>query len=257
MLDDIPPDLGQEARIALKLGGKEAAKLTAEQREFLLYDRVLHPAWYEKVKETDKWGGVDGVIAGGDGLVKRKGGYQKGMAALKQTIKQAESKGNIGERTKNTPSSGGGGGGGGGGGEGVTNPDEEGQTGVLVGPDGQEMCVVRERPDPEKPAFGVLLLSGTRKMIRTALRHQKDGHDPNLTFVFLPPPNLIFKREDLILLMSTGKPPPKPLDVDDTRTTRLFEVLNKYAPPTIHEEEVRVDIGRRLDEVGRGCALFC
>ena len=64
-------------------------------------------------------------------------------------------------------------------------------------------------------------------------------HDPNLKFVFVPPPNLIFKREDLIAMMDEKTPPPLPntKDKDDTRLTRLYAVLKKYAPPQIHNAE--------------------
>ena len=96
--NDRPPDLGQETRLAFKNGGKAAARLTEEQMEFLLYDRVLHPAWYAAKKEIDPFAGVDGNVAGGDGLVKRKGGYQKGMAAMKKALQDADAQGNVAKR---------------------------------------------------------------------------------------------------------------------------------------------------------------
>jgi hypothetical protein len=262
--NDLPPDLGQETRLLFKDGGKKRrSKLTSEQREFLLYDRVLHPAWYEGEKLVDQWAGVDGIIAGGDGLKKRKGGYQKGMAAMRQHIQDAEKKGNVAQRKKTGTTE-----------EKKQEEDDDeqdktktsGMTGVLEGPSGQEMCVVRERPDPEKPAYDVLLISATKKSLSTSKRHQQDGHDPNLKFVFVPPPNLILKREDLTLLMAEGitefrtqYTPPKNIhdlqssllmeienknnnkkkvhDVHDDRLERVHAVLFKYAPPAIHNSE--------------------
>ena len=55
---DRPPDLGQECRLAYKEGGKVGRALTPEQHEFLLYDRVLHPAWYAAEKKLDKFAGM-------------------------------------------------------------------------------------------------------------------------------------------------------------------------------------------------------
>ena len=72
-------------------------------------------------------------------------------------------------------------------------------------------------------------------MIRKELQHQKDGHDPNLKFQFVPLPNLILKREDLKRLMSAPSPPP--VEGDDTRLARLHLILSKYAPPPIHETD--------------------
>lgn len=194
-----------------------------------MYDRVLHPAWYEKEKEIDKFAGVDGNVAGGDGLVKRKGGYQKGMALMRKALKEAEQKGNLAKRgdpkdgeTKD---------------DGSNDKEEENDPGVLTGPDGQEMTVIRERPDPEKPSYEVLLISATRKMTRKEIQHQKDGHDPNLKFKYKPLPNLTFVREDLKKMMESKNPPPIPKDVDDTRVQRLYSILKKYAPPPIHETE--------------------
>jgi hypothetical protein len=93
----------------------------------------------------------------------------------------------------------------------------------------------RERPDPEKPAYEILLISATRPMIRKELQHQKDGHDPNFKFQFVPLPNLILTREDLTRLMKAPTPPVN--DDDDTRLRRVHLILSKFAPPPIHETD--------------------
>jgi hypothetical protein len=258
---DQPHDMGFETREQMKKGGKHAKKLTPEQLEFLLYDKVLHPAWYKEAKVENRWAGVDGVIGDGDGLTRRKGGYQKGLAAMKRAILDAEKKGNLQgkkggaeleDKDRNK-------------GDKDTVDEGSGMKGVISGPEGQDICVVREHPDPEKPAYDVLLVSATTKATKTALRHQKDGHDPNQKFVFEPLPNLVLKQEDLVALMQKDPERIEGLEdlVDDqyrhkvaaarvedkekmdSRLCRVYRILAKYAPPKIHRSE-----GSEIDRRG-------
>ena len=47
-------------------GGKHAKRLTSEEKEFLVYDHVLHPTWYPSVYKADKWAGVDSIVGTGN-----------------------------------------------------------------------------------------------------------------------------------------------------------------------------------------------
>ncbi len=219
------PDLGSEARDAAKRHPGGFNTLTLEQREFLLYDKVLHPAWYADVETREKWTGVDGVVGSGDGLQKTRGGYHKGHAALQRAVAAStaadkltrrKTKDLVGGRSFSDVSA-----------QNLSGKRDD-HWGTVIGPGGQTVSLFMD----VRSGRSSLTVSATKAQTDRAMQHQRDGHDPNEEFVFDPPANLVLQQVDLVELIKA-----KPEDVVEPRLKRVHQLLTKYAPPKIHSAE--------------------
>ena len=208
-LANIGPDHGQDIRDKVFKGGKHAKRLTSEEKEFLVYDHVLHPTWYPSVYKADKWAGVDSIVGTGDQGHAMNPGLKHDASAEVHKMIVGDDIIMKDERKKE---------------------EEDVNTGT-----GGKVHLGRDVTGEHH----VVVLGPTPKAIlESQIQYEQDTHGLSKTdehwFKYEKPPDLTVKQYELQVLMKKCEKDPKHIETLDERLQRVVQILQKYKPPPIH-----------------------
>jgi hypothetical protein len=202
------PDLGQEKRDLLHKGGKYAKKLTHEDKEFLVYDKVLHPTWYPEHVKVDKWAGVDGKVGFGDQGHLMNPGLKHDIDGEVHKVIVGDDKIEAAKRKKEEES---------------VKTATGGKVHLGRSDTGEEHIVILG-PTPEQ-------------VLRAEIKHEQETHGlregDEHWYKYERPADLVLTEYDIRLLLRKAKEDPSYVDTLDPRRQRVVYLLDKFKPPPV------------------------